>query len=149
MEERNKWSFPLSRISTAPSIGHLAFIITMESVAMMWCVVTDMSIIGGRVDRCEMWFKKRQCFKENRPSAAADAFSSTLDKEEIPSSSPLLDPCSPWSFVPIVSSPKPSGARSFPLSVLSWEEQRNDLMIYSGGGNCSRSVANWMSVWPT
>lgn len=148
MEETNELSFRLSRISTAPSIGHLH--LSSQWSQWWWCDVLWLTwaslAVVSTVVKCGL---KKQCFKKNRPSPAADAFSSTLDKEEIPSSSPLLDPCSPWSFVPIVSSPKPSGARSFPLSVLSWEEQRNDLMIYSVSGNCNRSVANWISVWPT
>lgn len=68
---------------------------------------------------------------------------------EISSSPPHLAPCSPWSFVPTVSSLKPSGARSSPLSVLFWEAKRKDLMIYSDSGNCSWRVANWLSICPT
>lgn len=130
------------------AICRTCLIITVKWVTVGDDGVTDVSIIAGHVDHWEMRFKKL-CLKENRPSPASDAFSSALDKEESSSSSSLLDPCSPWSFVPIASSLKPSGARPSPLSVLFWEEQRNDLMIYSGSRNCSRSVANWISVRPS
>lgn len=140
--------FP-SSVSTVPSTGHQQNTPHHQSeVTVVDDDVTDVSIIAVHVDHWEMRFKKL-CLTENIPSPASDAFSSALDKEESSSSSPLLDPCSPWSFVPIVSSLKPSGARSSPLSVLFWEEQKNDLMIYSGSRNCSQSVANWISACPT
>lgn len=58
MEETNNLSFPLSSGSTVPSIGHLQNMPHHSEVMVDDDDVTDVSIIAGHVDHCEMQLKK-------------------------------------------------------------------------------------------
>lgn len=58
MEETNNLSFPLSSVSTVPPICHLQNMPYQSEVTVDDDDVTDVSIIAGHVDHCEMRLKK-------------------------------------------------------------------------------------------